>query len=233
MSESTRPSGLDMQRIHALCFDIDGTLSDTDDRFVRTLTRILSPFRFLRRDKDEINIARRIVMAAETPGNWLMSLPDRLGIDDKLLLVANFFARHNPGPLVKEHLLISGVIEMLEALAPRFPMSIVSARGQRSSLHFLDAFELRRFFPVIATAQTCTHTKPFPDPVLWAAEQMGVRAENCLMVGDTVVDIQAGRRAGAQTVGVLCGFGTPNELRKAGADLILDSTAELKNVFGF
>lgn len=171
-------------------------------------------------------------MAAETPGNWLMSLPDRLGIDDELLLAADFFTRHNPGPLVKEHLLISGVVEMLTALQPRFPMSIVSARGQRSSLHFLDAFDLQRFFPVIATAHTCPHTKPFPDPILWAAERMGVPPESCLMIGDTVVDIRAGRAAGAQTAGVLCGFGTPAELRRAGADLLLESTSELASLFG-
>ncbi|MFN2144202.1 MAG: HAD family hydrolase, partial [Anaerolineales bacterium] len=66
-----------------------------------------------------------------------------------------------------------------------------------------------------------------PDPVLWAADQMRVSPEHCLMIGDTTVDIKAGRRAGAQTLGVLCGFGTEKELRKAGADEILPSTAHL------
>lgn len=232
MNGTAQPMSLDIQRIHALCFDIDGTLSDTDDLFVQWLRRILRPVRFLLKDKDETKTARRMVMAAEAPGNWLMSLPDRFGIDDELLLVANFFTRHNPGPLIKEHLIMPGVVEMLEALAPRYPMSIVSARGRRSSVNFLEAFNLRRFFQVIATAQTCSHAKPFPDQVLWAARQMGVAAENCLMIGDTAVDIHAGKRAGAQTVGVLCGFGMPGELRKAGADMILDSTSELANVLG-
>ena len=47
------------------------------------------------------------------------------------------------------------------------------------------------------------------------------------MVGDTTVDIRAGKAAGAQTVGVLCGFGQESELRRAGADLILPSIASL------
>ena len=47
------------------------------------------------------------------------------------------------------------------------------------------------------------------------------------MIGDTTVDIRAGRAAGAQTVGVLCGFGHEKELRRAGADLILAQTAQL------
>jgi phosphoglycolate phosphatase len=44
------------------------------------------------------------------------------------------------------------------------------------------------------------------------------------MIGDTTVDILAGRSAGAQTVGVLCGFGEEPELRRLGADLILERT---------
>jgi phosphoglycolate phosphatase len=60
---------------------------------------------------------------------------------------------------------------------------------------------------------------------------MGVRPEECLMIGDTTVDMRAGKAAGAQTVGVLCGFGEEEELRRLGADLILKSTADLPAVF--
>jgi len=47
------------------------------------------------------------------------------------------------------------------------------------------------------------------------------------MIGDTTVDIRAGRKAGSQTVGVLCGLGEEPELRRCGADVILPSTADL------
>ena len=219
---------LDTQRIRGLCFDIDGTLSDTDDQMVSRLARLIRPFRFLW--KDEVKAARRAIMAIETPGNWFISLPDRLGIDEYLSPVTDFVVRRlmTPGPA--PHVIIPGVVEMLKELQAKFPLSIVSARGAQSSLHFLNAFDLARFFPVVATAQTCPHTKPFPDPVLWAAAQMGIPAESCLMVGDTVVDIRAGKAAGAQTVGVLCGFGSSQELMRAGADLILDHTADLAKV---
>jgi phosphoglycolate phosphatase len=59
---------------------------------------------------------------------------------------------------------------------------------------------------------------------------MDVPADSCLMVGDTTVDIRAGRKAGAQTVGVLCGFGEEAELRRCGADMILAATPELVQV---
>lgn len=223
---------LDITRIQALCFDIDGTLSDTDDLFVQRLARLLKPVSYVFKSIDLQKAARRLVMASETPGSWLMSISDRFGLDDELMLVANFITSHKPGPLIKEHLVIHGIVEMLEALQTRYPMSVVSARDQASSLNFLDMFNLRRFFPVVATAQTCPYTKPFADPLIWAAAQMGIPASSCLMIGDTVVDIRAGKSAGAQTVGVLCGFGTHNELRKAGADLILNHTAQLIDILG-
>lgn len=221
---------LDIQRIRGLCFDIDGTLSDTDDQLVAKLARLLDTSRFLPRGRDPTKTARRIVMAAETPGNWLVGLTDLLGIDDELAPVTEFILRRMVRPGPKPFIIIPGVVDMLEALTSHFPMSIVSTRGENSSMHFLSAFDLLRFFPVIATSLTCPHTKPFPDPVLWAAAQMGIPAENCLMIGDTVVDVRAGKAAGAQTVGVLCGFGTAEELIRAGADLILESTAELAKV---
>jgi phosphoglycolate phosphatase len=56
---------------------------------------------------------------------------------------------------------------------------------------------------------------------------MQVPPEACLMVGDTIVDIQAGKAAGAQTIGLLCGFGEEHELRRRGADMILSTTSEL------
>ena len=51
--------------------------------------------------------------------------------------------------------------------------------------------------------------------------------------GDTTVDVIAARAAGAQTVGVLSGFGEEDELRQAGADLILLSVAKLPETLGF
>ena len=59
---------------------------------------------------------------------------------------------------------------------------------------------------------------------------MNVQPDECLMIGDTTVDIRAAKAAGAQSVGVLCGFGEEKELRQAGADLILESTALLADV---
>lgn len=210
---------IDPQRVRALCFDVDGTLSDTDDLYVRRLKRWIGSER----------LARRLVMWLEAPGNGLLILADRLGIDDEMIKLIDWMYRHRRKRW-REFLIIPGVAEMLQRLSRHYPLAVISSRDEHSTRQFLDHFNLTPLFQVIVTALTCEHTKPYPDPILYAAQAIGVRSEACLMIGDTTVDIRAGRAAGAQTVGVLCGFGEENELRRAGADLILPTTADLESV---
>ncbi len=216
---------LDLPRIHALCFDVDGTLSDTDDLYVKKVVRFLPGFLFHNPER----VARRFVMWMEAPGNALIGLPDIIGLDDELLGLWEWLNRHRPRPM-KHFIMVPGIKEMLERLSGEYPMAVVSARDDKSTRAFLDQFGLTGFFQEIVTAITAAHTKPYPDPILYAAGKMGVAAGNCLMIGDTTVDIRAGVAAGAQTVGVLCGFGEEKELKRRGADLILNSTAELADV---
>ena len=220
---------LNIEKIRLLCFDVDGTLNDTDDLFVQKLERILRPIRFLLPRQDPHRAARRLVMWSEAPGNFLIGIPDTLGFDDEIAALMEWLNRRRPRPM-KHFLLIAGVKEMLAELSRRYPLAVVSARDESSTRVFLDQFGLTPFFQVIVTGQTAAHTKPYPDPILYAAKTLAVTPESCLMIGDTTVDIRAGKAAGAQTVGVLCGFGEQPELQRCGADMILTTTAELVQV---
>jgi phosphoglycolate phosphatase-like HAD superfamily hydrolase len=218
---------IDLTRVKAICFDVDGTLSDTDDQFVQKLVRIFSPLGLLFHQRNVLRLARKLVMLTEGPGNWVYSLADRIGWDGRIVTLGDRLYELGIGQNPQSFLLVNGVRDLLAALQNRYPISIVSARGQKSTFRFLSQFELVDYFSAVATGQTCRHTKPYPDPIEWAAVRMGVPASSCLMVGDTPVDIITGKKAGAQTVGVLCGFGEERELTRAGADLILQNTADL------
>jgi len=220
---------LDVGRVRALCFDVDGTLSDTDDIFVEIIAASLTPWRALWPRFEPRRAARRLVMLAEAPGNALLGLPDWLGLDRQMTALINFGVRALP-PRQHHFRIVPGVQEMLSRLAGRYPLSVVSTRDERSTRYFLDQYGLSPFFTAIVTALTAEHTKPYPDPILFAAARMGVPPEACLMIGDTTVDIRAGKAAGAQTVGVLCGFGEERELRRRGADLVLRSTPQVAEV---
>ena len=217
---------LDLSRIQGLCFDVDGTLSDTDDAYVRRITRVLRPLRFLVRGGDPTRFSRWLVMTSESPMNSLYYWADRMSLDDNFARLFEWLARkRNPK---KHFILMRNAVVLLPACAARYPISVVSARDERSTRRFLEQFSLTSLFQSVVTSQTCEHTKPFPDPVLYAVGKMGLLPENCVMIGYTTVDILAGKRAGTQTVGLLCGFGTEEELRNAGADVILRDLAELK-----
>jgi phosphoglycolate phosphatase-like HAD superfamily hydrolase len=217
---------LDITRVRGLCFDVDGTLRDTDDLYVERLAGYLRLIRPLLPNRDPVIVARRVIMAVEDPGNLALDLADRLGIDNLAARLLRTIERPRPRRF-KQSVMIPGAKEMLESLHLRYPMAIISARGGLATLEFLESHALTGLFQVIVTGQTCKRAKPHPMPVLWAAERLGVPAETCLMIGDTKVDIRAGRAAGAQTIGVLCGFGAEEELIKAGAHLLLKSTADL------
>ncbi len=218
---------LPIERIQALLFDVDGTLSDTDDHMVARLAVALKPIAWLFKQRDPKSFARQVIMAAESPGNFFYTLADRLHLDRHLvnLMDRGFrrkLLRRHPSDLFR---LEPGVDEMLMALQPHYPMAVVSARDERTTQAFLDHFNLTHFFKVIVTSQTCSHTKPFPDPLLYAAKVLQIPPENCLMIGDTLVDVRAAKAAGSLSLSVLCGFGNEKELRRAGTDHVLSNTA--------
>jgi len=214
---------LDISRIQALCFDVDGTLNDTDDQYMEQVAPFFKAVRFMLPGQDYYRAARRFVMWAEAPGNLLIGMPDRFGFDDELARLASWLSQ-NRKARIKHFRPIVGVQEMLIKLNEHYPLSVVSARDESSTREFLRQAGMEHLFVCVAGSLTVKHTKPYPDPIYWAAKQMNVQPGNCLMIGDTTVDMRAGKAAGAQTVGVLCGFGEESELRRTGADEILKTT---------
>lgn len=223
--------GLEPNRIKAVLFDIDGTLSDSDDQMVEKAERFLWPFLFFLNAERRMKTARWLVMAVESPGNFIYNLADRFDMDSFFIRALDRRSRQRRSR-PRTYRLIPGVCETLDALKGRYRMGIVSARDEHASRGFIEKFGLSKYFSVIVTSQTVRHTKPFPDPLLYAAHELGVDPDACVMVGDTTVDMRAAKLSGMQAVGVLCGFGSEGELRRAGADLILPSLHELPVVLG-
>lgn len=235
---------LDLDRIDALVFDIDGTLADTDDHLVEQIANVLDAVPFVS-GRRAAKIARQIVMGAETPVNAAYGMLDRLGLDDEFSRVKGRVkdlverAREqrqrrteHPVDAADEapHDMVSDVEEMLHDLATRYPISAMSTGGEPRIRTFLEHHGVLEHFVAVAGAQTTPRMKPYPDPLIHCAEAMGVAPERCLVIGDTTVDMQTAQAGGAQAVGVLCGFGTEDELRREGADLILATTSDLLGV---
>ncbi len=215
----TTSPNIPFDQVRAWLFDLDGTLMDTDDQSVEALARRLG---FLGEHRAR-RLARRAVMFGETPLNAAATALDTVGLDT---LVFSMEKRlHGNAPY--DFRIIAGVKPLLTTLARRFPLAVVSTRSAAASRAFLAQHDLAGLFTVVVTRESTPRLKPHPAPVRFAAQALGIPVEACLMVGDTPPDIRAARRAGAWAVGVLCGFGEERELRRAGAHLILPSTADL------
>ena len=218
----------DPNRVHAILFDLDGTLVDTDDDFIRRAGEFMRGLAFLFPRRDPTRFLRWSLMVSESPLNLLMGLPDWLGVDAPLARLADWFTRRRGARPAPTFTLMAGMDLALPRLAGQYRLGIVTARSEGWARAFLTQFGLAPHFGAVAGALTAPHTKPYPDPVLWAARALDTPVEQCLMVGDTTVDMLAGKRAGAQTAGVLCGFGERRELERMGANLILEHTADLE-----
>jgi len=222
---------LDSPRVRAIFFDIDGTLSDTDDAYLDRLAERTRPLASLVGTERQRRFLRRAMMTSEDAANLLYSIPDRLGIDRQVDRLVNWMSRLRGASQPDWFRLIEGVGPMLENLARHLPLAIVTSRNEHSAEAFLAEFGLRGHFRAVISAFSTPRIKPDPAPVRAAAAALGVPVADCLMVGDTRVDILAAKQAGAQAAGVLCGFGQRDELERAGADIILESTAELARFF--
>jgi N-acetyl-D-muramate 6-phosphate phosphatase len=222
---------LDRQRVAAVLFDLDGTLIDTDNQMVARLARILLPAARLACRSDATPLSRRLVMSAEGPSNVALGILDRLGLDAPLGRLGERLSRR-PAVSTVQASAVPGVPEMLAAVRARYPVALVTTRGRKMVLALLAAAGLSEVFTVIATREDTFRMKPHPAPVQLAARLLGFAPEHCLMVGDTTVDILAGKRAGAQTAGVLCGFGERAELERAGAGVVLEDTSGLAALLG-
>jgi phosphoglycolate phosphatase len=214
-----------LENIEAILFDLDGTLVETDDMAVIRLARRIRPF--LRHRSEWL--ARWLLMKAETPGNLFISGLDVLGLDERVMgLTDRLRRRRGVYPAYDFHL-VSGVEKLIEGLKDRYKIGLVTSRSR----YHIDQF--MSMFPDIAPAFTTTcglldtrRLKPHPAPIRLAAERLKVPIANCVMVGDTTVDVKAARRAGAWSAAVLCGFGERQELERAGAHVVLNSTADLQ-----
>ena len=80
--------------------------------------------------------------------------------------------------------------------------------------------DLKGFFEVIITRDDVENHKPNPDPILLACRRLGIKPEEAVYVGDSVVDYQAARNAGMSFTGVISGAASEKDFRELGVKYI-------------
>jgi len=118
----------------------------------------------------------------------------------------------------------------LQTLAQRFPLALITLRYvvREQILDELNHLGLAKFFRAVVTTLDVEKPKPFPDALLVAAKKLRVPIRDCAIVGDSIIDIQAGKAAGAKTIAVLTGLFSRAELEAQTPDLVIDALTDLR-----
>jgi HAD superfamily hydrolase (TIGR01549 family) len=117
-----------------------------------------------------------------------------------------------------------GVSEGLAALGGR--KSIATTKGTPTTRAVLEQFGLIRFFDHVQGTDGFP-CKPAPDVILNALAALGGSPQECLMVGDSAADMEAGRRAGVKICAVRYGYGKPADLARFEPDYWIGDLREL------
>ena len=229
-SESDPPTGqpgviLRGRSVRAVFFDLDGTLVETDDETVARLARRLAPFRPILPRRDVPRAARHLADWINERFNDGLALLDWLHLDEPAQRLARRWGLIHANSADRPLVPVAGAVELVQALYGRYLLGIVSTRSVAELQVFLVQHGLAGLFAVVIGSDSTVRIKPHPQPILHAAERLGVNPRNVIMVGDTTADVQSAQAAGSLAVGVLCGFGDREDLRRA--DLVLTSTADL------
>lgn len=214
-----------MTKIKAVLFDLDGTLLDTALDFTDVVNTLLK-----QESLAEISLER--VRAAVSHGSK--------GLIETAFQLSDCDSRFEPlrQRLLDEYLrnltnktrAFDGIEELLVLLSEKhIAWGIVTNKPLRYTAPILAGLKLE------PAATICpdhvTHTKPHPESVQLACQQIGCLPRECIVIGDHVRDIEAGKNAGTKTIAASYGYLTSEEDVNAWqADYIANTPRELLKI---
>lgn len=220
-----------MRQAAAVLFDLDGTLIDTAPDFVAVLNRQLQAHGRATLPPEKI----RAMVSQGARAVVGLGFGDRVNMDSpEFEALRQEFLQSYLRHIADESRLFPGLDELLTGLEARgTPWGIVTNKQSLYTTPLLKALQLDARCKVAICPDMVTHTKPHPEPMFKAASILGVKAEDCIYVGDHRRDIDAGRNAGMVTVAAAWGYVLEGEsAHDWQADHTVDTVAELAALLG-
>ena len=204
----------------AAILDIDGTLVDTNYQHA------LAWYRAFRQHDVKLpiwRIHRHIGMGGDHLVEALAGeeVEQEKGDDIRTAEKALYLA------LIEEVEPLDGARELIVELKERGHAVVLASSAKENEVeHYLDLLDARDLADGWTTSADVEATKPDPDLVVAAIEKAG--GGEAVMVGDSTFDCEAAGRAGIETIAVRTGGFSPEELKAAGAVVVFESIAELR-----
>jgi 2-phosphoglycolate phosphatase len=220
--------------VDAVMFDLDGTLIDSVPVYYQIIDIVF----------EELGVpavSRETLLEAMDGGefDWGCVLPENMKSREvELAQTARGIIDEIAPPMFHKQIqLIPGTDEMFREIAAMgIKIGLVtSTPAQQMPVKMIPLSNagLAHLLEVIVTADDVRNKKPSAEPLVQCSEKLGVPHKKCVYVGDTRVDIRAGRAAGMKTVGVLTGFDDYEALKNEMPDAIINSIAQLSETLGF
>jgi len=206
--------------VRALIFDLDGTLIDSKRDLILSVNATLHEMK--RAELPEETIASYIGAGAP------MLVARALGGDsseEQIRRGLEFFLGYYENHKMDHTKAYPGVAEALEALQG-YPMAVLTNKPFRISRRILQELELASYFRCIYGGNSFEKKKPDPLGVNTILREFDVPAREAVLVGDSEVDIQTARNAGAYAAMVTYGFGMYDPAAHP-ADIYLDRLTEI------
>lgn len=124
-----------------------------------------------------------------------------------------------------------GITDLLKALKDKgIKTTILSNKPHPTALKVCDALFGSDLIDICYGARDGVALKPDPEGVFKIIDELGLKKEECIYIGDTSTDMKTGKSADLYTVGVLWGFRKRDELEENGADAIISHPSQLLEI---
>lgn len=210
----------------AILFDLDGTLLDTANDLLNSLNMLLKE-----NNKKSVKLDE---MKACLGKGTVESIMKSFGVskDDKAVpeLRKRLFEIYRKNLCLTTDF-FPGIESVLNFIYNRgLNWGIVTNRLEAFTFPLLDQIGLNNFNTVVC-GDTTDKSKPDPKPLLYACNNMQVKPEECIYIGDTETDIIAGNAAKMKTVAVKFGYAPDrSKIANWGADYIAEDANDIQNV---
>jgi HAD superfamily hydrolase (TIGR01549 family) len=220
--------------IQAVLFDLDGTLIDSIGIYYQIVAIVLERLDLPQAKENDI-----LAAAEQDPFDWLRVMPKVEPSQKERLITSAWRIVEEAYPALfrEQARLIDGVVTLLPQLARKeINIGIVTSTPRKHLDHKMAVLEQQRIAQLVKaviTADDAPFKKPAPDPLILCANQLETPVARCVYIGDTCLDIQAGKSAGMRTIAVLSGFDRAETLAGKHPDAIIPSVGHLKDVLPF
>ena len=207
-------------KVKGILFDLDGTIVDSRDAYFEAAKTAFEAIGQKPPEKqNSLEIPKRLEQRLpidDLVGN------DTRGFLDSYLKTYYSLTKTKTTP-------ISDIPPTLNTLSKKAKLALITMRfvPRTAVIEELEQFGLAKYFVYVVTALDTVMPKPSPEALIKTVEALDVNMCDCVIVGDSVIDVRAGKSAGAMTVAVLSGLFSRAELVKEHPDLILENVSEL------